>query len=77
VSSREERVARNETTTRDINEGIEQAHTDEEGSTGEGEHVRILCECGREECDRVLAITIAEYESVRLTRVGSPWPPAT
>jgi hypothetical protein len=62
VSSREERVAGNETTTREINEGIEQAHTDEEGSTGEGEHVRILCECGREACDRVLAISIADYE---------------
>jgi hypothetical protein len=61
VSSREERVARNESTTREINEGIEQAH--QVASTPD--HIRIVCECGRLECDRVLAITIVEYESVR------------
>jgi hypothetical protein len=27
--------------------------------------VRILCECGLLDCDRVVAITIAEYEAVR------------
>jgi hypothetical protein len=61
VSSRDERVARNESTTRQINEGIEQAH---QAAPVEGQ-VRALCECGREECDRLIAITIAEYESVR------------
>jgi len=61
VSSREERVARNESTTREINEGIEQAH---QAASTSG-HVRIVCECGRLECDRVIAITIADYESVR------------
>ena len=24
-----------------------------------------MCECGREECDRLIAMTLAEYESVR------------
>jgi hypothetical protein len=61
VSSREERVARNESTTRQINEGIERAHQ----AASTPDHVRIVCECGRLECDRVLAITIAEYEAVR------------
>ena len=61
MSSREERVARNESTTREINEEIEQAH---EAAPVEG-HVRVLCECGREECDRLIAMTLAEYESVR------------
>ena len=61
MSSRDERVARNESTTREINEGIEQAH---EAAPIEGP-VRVVCECGRPECDRVLAITPAEYESVR------------
>jgi hypothetical protein len=61
VSSRQERVARNETTTRQINEQIEQAHQD---APPEG-HIRVLCECGREDCDRVIAMTLAEYESVR------------
>jgi hypothetical protein len=61
VSSRAERVARNESTTREINEQIEQAHA---AALIEG-HVRVLCECGREECDRLLAMTLVEYESVR------------
>jgi hypothetical protein len=61
VSSQEERVARNESTTREINEGIEQAHQ----TASTPDHVRIVCECGRLECNRVIAITIAEYESVR------------
>lgn len=61
MSSREERVARNESTTREINEDIEQAH---EAAPVEGP-VRVLCECGREECDRLIAMTLAEYESVR------------
>jgi hypothetical protein len=61
VSSQEERVARNESTTRQINEDIEQAHQ----GASPPDHVRILCECGREDCDRVIAITLAEYESVR------------
>jgi hypothetical protein len=61
VSSREERVARNEATTRQINEDIRRAHQ-HAPPTG---HVRILCECGRQDCDRVLAVTLAEYETLR------------
>src|SRR5919197_1313452 len=61
MSSREERVARNEATTREINEDIERAHQ----GASPPDHVRILCECGREDCDRVLAVTLAEYESLR------------
>jgi hypothetical protein len=61
VSSRAERVARNESTTRAINEQIEQAH---QQAPIEG-HVRVLCECGREDCDRLIALTLVEYESVR------------
>jgi hypothetical protein len=67
VSSREERVARNESTTREINEDIEYAHQ----ATSPSDHLRILCECGLEDCDRVIAITLAEYESVGPTRAGS------
>jgi hypothetical protein len=61
VESREERVARNESTAREINEQIERGHA----GAPPGEQVRVLCECGLLECDRVVAITIAEYESVR------------
>jgi hypothetical protein len=61
VSSREERVARNETTTRQINEQIEQAH---QAAPIQG-HIRVLCECGRENCNRPIAMTLAEYETLR------------
>jgi hypothetical protein len=65
VSGREERVTRNEATTRDINEDIEQTYLGGDMSPTGGGHVRVLCECGRDDCDRVLAITLGEYESVR------------
>jgi hypothetical protein len=65
VSGREERVTRNEATTRDINEDIEQTYLEGDMSPTGGGHVRVLCECGRDDCDRVLAITLGEYESVR------------
>ena len=61
VSSREEQVARNKATTRQINEQIEQAQQ----ATPDQGQVRVLCECGQLECDRLIAITLAEYEAVR------------
>jgi hypothetical protein len=59
--NREERVARNEAISREINEGIE----DSKASSSAERHVRIVCECGLDECDRMLAITLAEYDRVR------------
>lgn len=61
MSSREERIARNEAATREINEDIEEAHQD----ASRPGHIRVLCECGQEECDRVIALTIEEYHRVR------------
>jgi hypothetical protein len=58
---REERVARNETTSRDLNEQLEEAH---DGAPPD-RPVRMLCECGMETCDRLLAITTPEYEQLR------------
>ena len=60
MSGREERVARNEATAREINEAIEDAHA---GSPVR--QIRMICECGLNECERVIAITVAEYEKVR------------
>ncbi len=60
MPSRGERVARNEAISREINEGIEEAH----GPGADG-YVRMVCECGRPECDRLIAIAIAEYERIR------------
>jgi hypothetical protein len=59
--SREERVAQNEAISREINEGIEESKTK---SSAEG-RIRIVCECGRPDCNRKIAITLAEYEKVR------------
>ena len=60
MTEREARVAKNETTSREMNEQIEQAHP-----RSPDEYFRIFCECGRSECDRVIAIAIAEYEAIR------------
>jgi hypothetical protein len=58
--SRDERVARNEAVSRQINEAIEAATP-----PTSDQHLRMVCECGLENCDRVIAITLAEYEQVR------------
>jgi hypothetical protein len=60
VSEREERVSRNEAITREMNEEIEQAHP-----RSPDDYIRIICECGRSDCTRVIAIAVPEYEEVR------------
>jgi hypothetical protein len=61
VKTREERIARNEAIARDINESIESSHNErsQEGS------IRLMCECGQEECERLIAISVDEYEQIR------------
>lgn len=61
MSGHEERASQNESISRDINEGIERGH---EGAVLT-DHVRMVCECGKESCDRLIAISVAEYEGVR------------
>jgi hypothetical protein len=58
---REERVAQNEATSRAINEGIDGAFE----SDPQNAFTFIVCECGVEQCDRIVRITKAEYERVR------------
>ena len=60
MDERETRVAKNEATSREMNEQIEQAH-----SRSPDDYFRIICECGRSECTRVIAIGVGEYEEVR------------
>jgi hypothetical protein len=62
VGFREERIARNEVAAREINEAI-----DEADSRPANSFIHILCECGLEDCERVLAITrpaLARYLAV-------------
>ena len=60
MDNRKERQALNEAAARDINERLEDAHP-----TEPGDYIRMVCECGREVCDRVVAITTSEYEQIR------------
>ena len=59
------RRARNEALFREVNERIE----DISGGSAEGdqqpERMRIVCECGGQECAELLEATVAEYEAVR------------
>jgi len=58
-SAGEERVARNESAFRRVNEAIEQGRQTREGFVG------FVCECGRLGCNEIIELTLAEYEAVR------------
>jgi hypothetical protein len=60
MGTREERLAHNETTARDINERLEKTNP-----TEPGRYIRMICECGKDVCERVVAITPQEYEQIR------------
>ena len=61
MAYREERVAKNEATSRVINEGVETAFEAEPQDA----FLFFICECGLEQCDRTVRITKAQYEQVR------------
>ena len=62
MTSREERLARNEARSREMNESLE---FDRAAVSGAGRFIRMVCECGRTSCDRTIEITVLEYERVR------------
>jgi len=62
MTSREERVARNEARSREINESLE---FDRAAVRRAGRFMRMVCECGNTSCDRTIEITVLEYERVR------------
>ena len=61
MSVREERMARNEVASREINEKIEEAYQGEPPAN----RIDIVCECARMTCDAAIDITLDEYEHVR------------
>ena len=62
MDAREERLARNETLFRSVNENIEEAAT----SRQIDEHTfEFFCECSNVDCTLLLPLTVAEYEQVR------------
>jgi hypothetical protein len=60
VDARQERAARNEAMYRAVNRQIEQESRD--AGSGPGDELEILCECGSEGCNEVIALTIREYD---------------
>ena len=59
---RERRIAKNETSFRDINERLEQGlrqvrHTPD--------LLEFVCECGDRECETLISLSLEEYEAVR------------
>jgi hypothetical protein len=59
MESLDEQVALNETTFREVNEGIEAGRRDREGL------VPFVCECGEVGCNAIVQTTLREYEEVR------------
>ena len=62
MDAREERLARNETLFRSVNENIEEAAA----SSQLDAHVfEFFCECSNIDCTLLLPLTLSEYEQVR------------
>jgi hypothetical protein len=60
--SRKERVARNESAFRKLNESLESSvHHDRPAD----DHAGFVCECGDGDCDDIVRLQIAAYEEIR------------
>jgi len=64
ADERKQRIARNETIFREVNERIEEV-----SGGAPGHRVEFLCECGSRECTEVIALTRGEYEGLRADSV--------
>ena len=62
MSSREERLAKNEAASRESNEEVEEAHQ----LGPPGRRIQVSCECALKDCGRVIVITLDEYRNVRM-----------
>jgi hypothetical protein len=58
---KQRRAAANEATIRDVNEGIERGQWPGEEDTPVG----FRCECARLGCNRLIELTVREYEEIR------------
>ena len=61
MGAREERVARNESLFREVNERIKQVNI----GLATIEATDFLCECGDEGCTQPISLTMSEYDAVR------------
>ena len=62
MDAREKRLAQNESLFRSVNERIEQAAA---SGGADGHLFEFLCECSNADCNLLLPLTVAEYESIR------------
>jgi hypothetical protein len=62
VDPRLERIAKNEEVFRAANREIEHAEQ-EQGAAADGV-LEIICECGRDSCSGVIALTVSEFDAV-------------
>ena len=62
MESRQERVARNESLFRQVNERIEEINR----ASGSEDEAEFICECGDASCTRPITMSLAEYEAVRM-----------
>jgi hypothetical protein len=60
--SRVERIARNESAFRDLNENLEASvHR----GRGDADFAGFVCECGHEDCEQTVRMRLADFEHVR------------
>jgi hypothetical protein len=62
VDHRQERIGKNETLFREVNERVEELNEALQATT---EVMQLLCECGDEACFDRIDMTIPEYEALR------------
>jgi hypothetical protein len=65
VDAAERRRAHNETLFREVNERVEEVTSGLAGVGDESLLLRLVCECGLEECTEPIELTDQKYESVR------------
>jgi hypothetical protein len=59
MTSREDRIAKNEVIFREVNERVREVMPSDNGG------IDFLCECGYEDCVEQITLTTQEYEHVR------------
>jgi hypothetical protein len=62
LDSRQQRVGKNETLFREVNERIREIT---EPQVGTAERSDFICECGHDDCMKPISLTLSEYERVR------------
>lgn len=65
VGAREEHLARNEALFREVNERVAEVATHFIEVESQAEAVEFTCECGRRDCAEQIAMTLADYETIR------------